>query len=229
MQQQYQSTRRISSTRATDTDWARPWREVLTAPPLQEWRRVWNDVFDAWNRAAQAAWEPVMQPQRRTHDCDCPDDCAPDHCHCQCCVSDADLLVHARVGDRQIVPLVIENNRRREREVELQLSDWTTHKEQTVQVMGQILEPTKFTLAACEERAVVLIIEVTGSDRTTEASESTSTATVVVNQLPDVDSCKVYYTDLRVKGCDIRPIRVAVAVLPRDCTAHPIDCHCGCC
>jgi len=229
MQPRYGRTRRSYSGRSGDTDWTRPWREMLSAPPIQEWGRMWNEAFDAWNRAAQVAWEPVMQTRERAHDCGCPDDCKADDCHCQCCVSDADLLVHARVGDRQVVPLVIENNRRREREVELQLSDWTAHKEQPVQVAGQILEPVKFTLAACEERAVILVVEVTGGDRKPEESEAASDATVIVSQLPDVDHCKVYYADLRVKGCDIRPIRIAVAVLPRDCADHAIDCHCGCC
>ncbi|MBV7335258.1 hypothetical protein KFU94_44865 [Chloroflexi bacterium TSY] len=212
------------------TDLARSWEEIMSAPPIQEWGRMWNDAFDAWNRAAEAVWEPAMQPRRYTCQCGCPDDCCCsdpckyDDCHCQCCITDADLLIHARVGDRQMVPLVIENNRRRERDVELSISDWTTHKDQPVKINGRILDPDSFTLGACEERAVVLAIDVAGTDSTID-----DTGAPANQQLPDVDSCKVYYADLRVKGCDIRSIRIAVAVLPRDCANHVIDCHCGCC
>jgi hypothetical protein len=39
----------------------------------------------------------------------------------------------------------------------------------------------------------------------------------------------VFSADLRVEGCDTRPIRIALALLPRDCNAYEIDCGCGCC
>ena len=48
-------------------------------------------------------------------------------------------------------------------------------------------------------------------------------------EIPDVDGCAVSYADLRIKGCDMRSIRIAVAVLPRECDAYIVDCHCGCC
>jgi hypothetical protein len=47
--------------------------------------------------------------------------------------------------------------------------------------------------------------------------------------LPDVNDCLVAVGDLRVDGCDIRPVRIAVAILPRDCSAYQIECGCCCC
>ena len=45
----------------------------------------------------------------------------------------------------------------------------------------------------------------------------------------DLDQCLVVYADLRLKGCAIRRIRIAVAVLPRECGAYKGDCGCECC
>lgn len=47
--------------------------------------------------------------------------------------------------------------------------------------------------------------------------------------LIDVDDCHVAVADLCVQGCDHRPIRVAVAVLPRDCGPYEVACDCSCC
>ena len=44
-----------------------------------------------------------------------------------------------------------------------------------------------------------------------------------------VDSCKVAYATLRAEGCTIRPLVIAVAVLPESCDAHEASCVCGCC
>jgi hypothetical protein len=137
------------------------------------------------------------------HDCGCRS-CEKDDCHCRCC----------------IVPIVIENNRRREREVTLELSSFTSKGGRDTNVVGEIAGPAEFTLAACEEREVVIGIGF-GEGRDNEQSGR--------DRLPDVDDCEVAYADLRVAGCDIRPIRIAVAVLPRDCHAYRADCGCGCC
>jgi hypothetical protein len=48
-------------------------------------------------------------------------------------------------------------------------------------------------------------------------------------RVPDVEHCEVFYADLRIEGCDQRPVRLALVLLPRDCEAHPVDCGCGCC
>jgi hypothetical protein len=168
----------------------------------------------------------------RAHDCGCRDcdcdDCVRDDCHCRCCISDADLLVYARLGEQRVVPLVIENNRRRERQVRLKLSDWTTRSGKSVDNMvSWTLQPVdEFTLKSCEEKAAILVVHAIGKQAARAAGETGSTR---IQELPDVDDCEVFYADLRVEGCDIRPIRIALALLPRDCAAYEIDCRCGCC
>lgn len=149
--------------------------------------------------------------------------CASDKCHCQCCVSDADLLVYARVGERRIVPINIQNSRRRERDISLDLSNWTTRSGKPATVTGELAQPTKFTLKACEEREVILTVQATAQ------STDNPNGSAGQRQAPDVDECEVFYADLRVEGCDIRPIRIAVALLPRDCAAFEVDCRCSCC
>lgn len=170
--------------------------------------RPWADAYQSWSTGVA----DMFEKQRATSDSSC--ECASDDCQCRCCVADSDLLVEARVGERRVVPITIENHWRRARDVELELSSWTTAKE--VQVSGQILGPTAITLEPCGEATVTLVIEVGGGKDDSQRQT-------------DVQDCAVEYADLRVKGCDIRSIRIAVAVLPRACDAYVVDCRCGCC
>ncbi len=181
---------------------------------------------------------------------------------------------------------MIENTRAREREIELQLSDFTTKGGQPSPVVGRLVEPTSFTIAPCGEHEAVVVVSVgvpgtpdgQGKATTSELSgqelaelskaelvtvaeragvEVTTSMTksdlraaieevdpsllgrrfetgeidreVVLRPLRDVDDCHVAIADLRVQGCDTRPIRLAVAVLPRDCGPYPIRCACRCC
>lgn len=175
--------------------------------------RPWADAYQSWSKGLAD-----LLDRRETED-ECSSKCAPDDCSCRCCVADSDLLVEARVGERRVVPITIENHWRRERDIELELSSWTTSH--GVQIGGQIVGPTAFTLEPCGEAKVVLVVEIGGGTHDDKASEN--------RQQADVADCVVEYADLRVKGCDIRPIRIAVAVLPRDCDAYVVDCRCGCC
>jgi hypothetical protein len=147
--------------------------------------------------------------------------CRVDDCHCQCCIGDdLDLVVYARLGERRVVPVTIANERRREREVSLELSDFTTKGGRTlpVPVSGAIIGASTFTLGPCEERAVVIevVSEAAAGEREREPT--------------DVDDCLVAVADLRVAGCDIRcPIGIGVVLLPRDCDTFHLSCGCGCC
>jgi hypothetical protein len=145
--------------------------------------------------------------------------CQAGDCHCQCCIGgDLDLVVYSRLGERRIIPITITNERRREREVTLALSSFTTKGGSQVPVTGAIVGETTFTLAPCEERAV--IIEVASA---ATPSQEGANAT-------DVDDCIVAVADLTVTGCDIRcPIGIGVALLPRDCDTFDLSCGCGCC
>jgi hypothetical protein len=48
-------------------------------------------------------------------------------------------------------------------------------------------------------------------------------------RIPDVDDCLVAVADLRIQGCETRPLRIAVAILPRDCSRYEVHCGDRCC
>jgi hypothetical protein len=185
---------------------------------------------------------PRDVPRERRHrkhdrdcdcDCDCDDcrGCYRDDCDCRCCIGDVDLVVYTRLGERRLVPVTIENSRRRAKDISLELSPWTSRGGKPAQVTAQILEPTSFTLEPCDERTVIIVINVGtglsgGGDNTPDVPPG---STVPPERRLDVDGCEVVYADLRVTGCDIRPIRIALAILPMDCAAYEIECGCGCC
>jgi hypothetical protein len=184
---------------------------------------------------------PHYRPHHRHHhDCNCGcherhdkhhehgcRPCREDSCECYCCVGDVDLVVYTRVGERRIVPISIENERRREREVTLELSDWATRGGRTGAVTTLELEPKEFTLPACGEQKVQLAIEAHGES---DAADQVGADRDVANrELHDVDECLVVKADLRLVGCDHRAIRIAAAILPRDCEPFRVNCGCGCC
>lgn len=150
-----------------------------------------------------------------------------DPCHCACCIVDADLVIYARLGERRVVPMTIENQWRREREIKLELSNWSTRGGTAAQVNAQLLPPApNFKLGPCATETIVMVVESelprdTGGERPDQPGGQ--------RRLPDVDDCTVYYADLRVEGCEIRPVRIALAILPRDCGAFPIVCGCNPC
>lgn len=229
-----------------------------TAPPIdlnqlaQQALQPWADAFDTW-RTGMDSWNTgvanLVRPARTAKsDCGCPV-CAPDPCSCRCCVTDADLVIEARVGERRVIPVIIENKWRRARDVEVELSSWTAISD-TVEIHAEIFGPAAFTLAPCGQEQVVMLVTVAGklspapTPAPTPAPPPPNTvpgkiagksqtakdvAPATDRQLPDVDRCLVSYADLRIKGCDLRSVRVAVAVLPRDCEAFTVDCGCSCC
>jgi hypothetical protein len=185
---------------------------------LRDLAQPWSDLYSAWADTLRPAFGTGKSAQ---HGCRCPR-CEADDCHCRCCVTNADLLVRGRVGERRVVPLVIENNWRREREIELQLSSWSPTGGDA-KVTGELLPPDKFVLRACEERSVILLVNVEAGEQPGGAEQQGE------RTLPDVRDCLVSYADLRIIGCDLRAVRIAVAVLSRDCEAMRIDCRCACC
>jgi hypothetical protein len=227
------------------TDWFAPWNEFINTPMMREWSRAWDDMFGTWMPPKSSGRQGAgySSPMHEKH-CDCCSRCEPDDCHCRCCVVNADLVVYARVGELRILPITIENHIRREREVELQLSDWTTHSKEAIKVAARLASESKFTLKACEERSITVMIRATADltrDATTPKTDKQASDTEKTiseddayldrqgRQLADVGECTVYYADLRVLGCDIRPIRIALAILPRDCGDYRVDCQRGCC
>ena len=187
----------------------------------------WADAYDTW-RSGLDSWRSgvadLVRPSA-TSQCGCPV-CAQDPCACRCCVTDADLVIEARVGERRVVPVIVENKWRRSRDVEVELSSWTNISD-TVQVSGELLGAAAFQLAPCASQQVVLVVTIAGQGgANTPGGRGKAPSDT---QLPDVDRCLVSYADLRIKGCDLRSVRVAVAILPRDCDAFTVDCGCACC
>lgn len=181
-------------------------------------------VLDRMNQMVLDALQPVlaMQPKAKTEmRCsECGDPCREDNCHCRCCIHDADLVVYARLGEVRMVPIRLENSRRREREINLDFSGWSSRSGKQTGIESQILPAGEFTLPACSEKELMLRVD---------ASRQTSDQPGETSRLPEVDDCTVLYGDLRVEGCDIRPIRIALALMPPDCDPYVIHCDCNCC
>lgn len=178
------------------------------------------------------------QPRRRRRheggcdcDCDCPK-CERDDCYCRCCIGDADLVIYARLFELRVIPITLVNERRREKNIHLELSEFKTRGGETLGVKAILVPPVDFVLPPCGEEKIIIAIETfpagdnQGDRGVASARFQTSAA---ARELPDVDECRVLYADLRVEGCDIRPIRIALALLPRDCDDYEIDCGCSCC
>jgi len=157
------------------------------------------------------------------HDCGCHR-CGPDPCQCLCCIGDVDFAIYSRVGEQRVLPIVIENERRRETQVTAELSAWTTRGGKAVPVETVGLEPKVFTLPACGVQKVTLVVKVNGDPAIAGAAEANQP-----NRATDVDDCLVATADLRLTGCDCRPLRIAVAILPRDCDPCEVSCGCSCC
>jgi hypothetical protein len=147
-----------------------------------------------------------------------PCGCDERNCHCTCCVGDADLVVYTRLGERRVVPIRIENERSREREVKLGVSDFTTRGGNPAPVAVSLVGASAFTLGPCAHQDATLVVDIAGAQGDKREKE-----------LTDVDDCVVAVGDLRLDGCDIRPVRIAVAIVPRDCDPYDVECGCECC
>jgi hypothetical protein len=179
----------------------------------------------------------------RCHDCrcrererdhehgDCCRRCGSDPCACSCCIGDVDLAIYSRLGEQRVIPIVIENERRREKQVSLELSAWTTKGGKPAPVDTVMLEPKTFTIPACGEQKVTLVVKTREEGLTADNPNNTpgGRSPGERGKVPDVDDCLVATADLRVVGCDHRPIRIAVALLPRDCDPFTVPCGCSCC
>jgi hypothetical protein len=192
--------------------------------------RVSQMVMDTLEPAVSRLQTRLPAPSRYHSKCKDPcghDPCRHDSCHCTCCIAEADLVVYARLGERRVVPIIVENDRHRERQITLSLSDWTTSGGRKLPIQAS-LSDSQFTLEACAEKGVVLIIDTNPLNQGTVVGTTDAPTPDQPRQI-DVDDCLVVYADLRVEGCGIRPVRVALAFLPRDCSPFEIHCHCSCC
>lgn len=148
------------------------------------------------------------------------------HCNCDCCIQCADAVEYARCGEVRRIPITFENDTRRERPVKLQISGFSTESGQDVGWQASLSE-TEFTLAPCGHHTVLVTVNVDCSKIGTQTG--TSPVGTAEGRQPTVDSCKVVYAKLSGDGCFIRPLVLAVAVLPTNCGDHRAGCQCSCC
>jgi hypothetical protein len=148
-----------------------------------------------------------------------------DDCHCECCIRDADAVEYTRCGETRLIPLLFENDTRRERDVKLDLGPFATSSGRELGWQAGFSE-SEFKLPPCGQKTVTLSVVVDCGRLTVPGNPDTGTDD---QRRPTVDECKVGYATVRAEGCLVRPLVVAVAVLPNDCGAHRAGCSCGCC
>jgi hypothetical protein len=201
--------------------------EGLAGPIASGLREATVNLFDTLG--TQYGRSGTQQRKRHSFDrcCDSP----PSRCECQCCIVDADVVVYGRLGERRVIPLTIENSRRRELAIKMELSAFHSRGGNASLVTGSLLPPApEFTIPPCGQHSVVLVVQsALGEGGGGSTTGTTSLPTERKPTLPDVDECVVSYADLCVQGCDRRPLRIAVALLPRDCGDFRIPCGCSCC
>jgi hypothetical protein len=184
---------------------------------------MYQDIARGYGRSSQPGTGGVRARSGRDCGCGCDDS------HCECCVCHADVLVHARCGELRRIPVTFENDTRRERPVTLQIEPFKTAGGRDLKWAAQ-LSATEFTLRPCDEHTVSIAVQVRcdaegGRDNPDQPDSSLTN----VPRVGRVDRCEVGYATLRADGCLVRPVVVAVAVLPDDCDAYRRPCGCGCC
>jgi hypothetical protein len=156
--------------------------------------------------------------------------------------------VYAHCGELRVVPIEIANDTRKVREdVTVDLSDVRSAGGRVLP-WQTVLQPVgPLTLDPCSTTKLELLVHIICGD------ESTSTAPVrtaggdkplakddvAPNLLRmaarqradfgDVDQCEVGYLTVRLGGCLVRPIVVAIAALPDACATYRAGCSCSCC
>ena len=152
--------------------------------------------------------------------CGCGCDCCEDECGCYCCISCcADVVEYAHCGETRRIPIVFDNDTRRERDIRLELGNFATESGLDVGWKTDI-SPKEFKLGPCGHATVVLSVEVDCSKLAHREPDQRAV---------DIESCKVVYATLRAEGCTVCPIVIAIAVQPERCDAHHTSCLCSCC
>ncbi len=211
------------------TVWERSSGNLLRANPMTNPFDWWSTLYGLGGSQTGQSTQRTQPRHRRETECR---RCESESCECACCIGDVDLVIDARVGEQRVIPIVIENDRHREKQIDLEISEWTTRGGRVAQVETRLLEPRSFVLPSCGEQNVTLVVNISGAKRqdTNQSNETGATAEAAAQQAPvDVDTCLVAIADVRLIGCDIRPLRIAVAILPRDCDPYRVDCGCACC
>jgi hypothetical protein len=178
-------------------------------PLAQAFGQITSNFSDAM---AATSFARAPQTRERKEECGCKED----PCQCTCCIVDADVILYAYAGEQRMIHMVVENHHRREKTVKITLPPFTGRSGNAAPITGTLLPPTEFKLGPCASQPITMIV-------------TTHPGGAIPENIPDVDTCTVYYANLQVEGCEIRPVRIAVAILPRDCGAYRIECRSCCC
>ena len=144
-------------------------------------------------------------------------------CHCSCCIRCADAVEYARCDEVRSIPVTFENDSRREREVKLELGPFVT--EGGKEMWKGTLSEQEFKLPPCGEKTITIRVPVRCENQQGEPNPDQPNQ----ERRGKVESCTVAYATLRAEGCMVRPLVIALAVLPDDCGSHRAGCQCGCC
>lgn len=143
---------------------------------------------------------------RHHQGCGCHDQCGCGD-RCDCCVPAADVIVHARAGEVRVVPFMLHNPWRREREVALEVGPWHGCDGDDLEIRA-VLEEEKVVLKPCEDRVVRLLVSTRAAGD--DGSSSTRSAADAVAE----DAPKDAPADAKAK-----PARAAAAAAARE----PLD------
>src|SRR5690349_8900057 len=76
---------------------------------MNDGANAYQDMLRNYSGMAQGTYGGTA----KSGDCGCKQRECND-CHCECCVCDADVLVHARCGELRRIPITFENDSRRD-------------------------------------------------------------------------------------------------------------------
>jgi hypothetical protein len=199
-----------------------------TSNMQQSISRWMSDAAATYQNVLRGYTNPTTQRPGRSghqgHECGCGSECDDGHCECRVC--DADVLVHARCGELRRIPVTFANDTRRERPVKLTIDPFKTSAGRDLKWTVTLSE-TEFALGPCGEQTVTAAVQVrcdTSSEGKPNDPEGERGS-----RSGSVDHCEVGYARLHAEACLVRPIVLAVAVLPDDCDAYRRPCGCGCC
>lgn len=182
--------------------------------------------------SAPHAYPYQQQPRHQHHGCGCREQ---DDCSCECCIRCADTVQYAYCGETRKIPLTFDNDSRRERQVNVQISGFATDSGRPLAWKASLSE-SQFTLAPCSQKTILITVAIDCGqgdpkrDKETAARDKAAATGVATRvDTSSIDSCRVGYAKVSADGCLIRPLIVAVAALPDHCGAPKIGCLCGCC
>ncbi|HEY7054342.1 MAG TPA: hypothetical protein VH496_19730 [Mycobacterium sp.] len=175
----------------------------------------------------------------KERECGCHDD---RDCRCECCIEDADVVVYAHCGEIRVVPIEVANDTRRDRDdVSVEVSDVRSAGGRTLPWKVLVNPQGPLTLPACSTTKLELLVHIVCGDPKQNGDSKTKPARGDQDQSPlrivaaqrletgDVDECEVGYVTIRLGGCLVRPIVVAIAALPDICDSYRVGCACSCC